>query len=83
MKNIIQFNPDVNIESHSINKHDIVLVYNNINEPIGYVHQNERGLFILHANFISDNYIIEEKAPSTTLADLMNHYSGLQFKLVE
>lgn len=86
MKNIIQFNPSLNIESHFVVKTDIILVYLN-GEPIGYVHQNNG--FSLHANyFIDDSGDVQVGIENLdnnykTLADLMNDYPELQFKIVE
>lgn len=81
MKTIIQFNPDINIESHSVGKLDIVLVFKD-EEPIGYVHQDKG--FKLYANFFSDEVILEEKDEHyDTLGALILDYPELQFKIVE
>lgn len=81
MKTVIQFNPDVNIESHSVGKLDIVLVFKD-EEPIGYVHQDKG--FKLYANFFSDEVILEERDETyETLGALILDYPELQFKIVE
>lgn len=88
MKNIIQFNPDTNIESHSIQKNDIILVYKD-DEPIGYVH-NTDGKYKLYANFFNLENIVETNVIEELnsdgfilLEDLIKYYPELQFKLVE
>jgi hypothetical protein len=82
MKTIVQFNPDINIESHSVGKLDIVLVFKD-DEPIGYVHQDKG--FKLYANFFSDTLMLEEREEEIfeTLGSLILSYPELQFKIVE
>jgi len=81
MKSVVQFNPETNIESHSVGKSDIVLVFKD-EEPIGYVHQSEG--FKLYANFFSDELILEENEEIyETLGALILAYPELQFKIVE
>jgi len=88
MKTIIQFNTNTNIESSSVKKEDIVLVFKNSN-PIGYVHYDGE-FFNLHINYITesflnqDAFIIEEiRDHFKTLEDLINYYPELEFKVID
>lgn len=83
LKEIIQYNPEINISAAEISKNDIVLVFSK-GEPVGYVHYEHGQGYSLYVNFDVDlEADITLPGPYDTLDKLILDNPRLSFKLIE
>lgn len=90
MKNIIQYNPNINVGAEEVLMSDIILVFKK-EDPVGYVFCDKiRKGFKLYINFdngldsdiSTENILFSNKEIYDSLGDLINDYPELTFKIV-